>query len=64
MVQDFPLTMQLCGTMKRTNARFPLGVFDNYLQIKKDVATIVHTEINRMLDTPELTDLIIRKAVV
>ncbi len=33
----------------------------NYLQVKKDVGMIVQTEIERMLDTPELTDLIIRK---
>ena len=36
-------------------------VLDNYLQVKKDVAMIVQTEIERMLDTPELTDLIIKK---
>ncbi|MGN6601370.1 MAG: conjugal transfer protein MobC [Ginsengibacter sp.] len=36
-------------------------VSKNYLQIKKDVTTIVQTEIERMLDTPELTDLIIKK---
>src|SRR5450759_80539 len=28
-------------------------VLDNYLQVKKDVAMIVQTEIERMLDTPE-----------
>ena len=36
-------------------------VLDNYLQVKKDVAMIVQTEIERMLDTPALTDLIIKK---
>jgi hypothetical protein len=33
----------------------------NYLCIKSDVAHIVHTELERMLDTPELSELIIRK---
>lgn len=41
----------------------PSDVLKNYLQIKKDVATIVQTEIERMLDTPELTDLIIKKEI-
>lgn len=36
-------------------------VLTNYLQIKKEVAMIIQTEIERMMDTPELTDLIIRK---
>ena len=36
-------------------------VLNNYLQVKKDVGLIVQTEIERMLDTPELTDLIIKK---
>lgn len=36
-------------------------VLKNYLQIKKDVNFIVQTEIERMLDTPELCDLIIKK---
>ena len=36
-------------------------VLKNYLQIKKDVSVIVQTEIERMLDTPELMDLIIKK---
>ena len=39
----------------------PSDVLNNYLQVKRDVAVIVQTEIERMLDTPELTDLIIRK---
>lgn len=36
-------------------------ILENYLAIKKDVQTIVQTEMERMLDTPELTDLLIRK---
>jgi hypothetical protein len=36
-------------------------ILDNYLQIKKDVSDIIHSEMERMLDTPELTDMIIRK---
>jgi hypothetical protein len=36
-------------------------IFDTYLQVKKDVVTIVQNEIERMLDTPELTGLIIKK---
>jgi len=36
-------------------------VLKNYLQVKKDVAMIVQTEIERILDKPELTDLIIKK---
>jgi hypothetical protein len=36
-------------------------VLANYLQIKKDVAMIIQTEIERIMDTPELTDLIIKK---
>ncbi|MEJ7736993.1 MAG: hypothetical protein WKF97_06165 [Chitinophagaceae bacterium] len=39
----------------------PREVLDGYMQVKKDVAMIVQTEIERMLDTPELTDLIIKK---
>ena len=39
----------------------PNDVLNNYLQVKKDVGLIVQGEIERMLDTPELTDLIIRK---
>jgi hypothetical protein len=37
------------------------SVFKNYLQIKKDIVDLVQTEIERMLDTPELGDLIIKK---
>jgi hypothetical protein len=36
-------------------------VLKSYLQVKKDVAMIVRTEIERMLDTPELMEMIIRK---
>jgi hypothetical protein len=39
----------------------PNDVLKSYLQIKRDVAMIVQTEIERMLDTPELADMIIRK---
>jgi hypothetical protein len=39
----------------------PSDVLKSYLQVKKDVAMIVQMEIERMLDTPELTDLIIKK---
>lgn len=40
----------------------PSDVLINYLQIKKDVATIIKTEIERMLDTPELENLIIKRS--
>lgn len=36
-------------------------ILNNYLQVKKDISVIVKTEIERMMDTPELTDLIIHK---
>jgi hypothetical protein len=39
----------------------PKEILDNYLQIKKDVQAIIQSEMERMLDTPELGDLIIRK---
>lgn len=39
----------------------PREALDSYMQVKKDVAMIVRTEIERMLNTPELTDSIIRK---
>lgn len=42
----------------------PKEILENYLTIKKDVQTIVETEMERMLDTPELTDLIVRKSVL
>ncbi len=36
-------------------------VLENYLQIKKDIQYIMQTEMERMLDTPDLSDLIIQK---
>ena len=36
-------------------------ILDNYLQIKKDIQSILQSEMERMLNTPELGDLIIRK---
>ncbi|HEU5164366.1 MAG TPA: conjugal transfer protein MobC [Chitinophagaceae bacterium] len=36
-------------------------LLDNYLQIKKDVQSIIQAETERILDTPELTDMIIKK---
>jgi hypothetical protein len=39
----------------------PIDVRENYLRVKKDMAMIVQTEIERMLDTPELMQLLIRK---
>jgi hypothetical protein len=36
-------------------------VLDNYLQIKKDIQFIIQTEMERMLDTPNICDLIIQK---
>lgn len=39
----------------------PKEVLESYLAVKKDVAMIVQTEIERMLDTPELTEMIIKK---
>jgi hypothetical protein len=36
-------------------------IAENYLQIKKDVFHLVQTEIERMMDTPELSEKIIRK---
>src|SRR5690606_17897263 len=36
----------------------PGDVLKNYLQVKKDVKMIVQKEIERMMDTPELTDMI------
>lgn len=36
-------------------------VNESYLQIKKDTAGIIQNEMERMLDTPELSDLIIQK---
>lgn len=39
----------------------PSDVLKSYLQVKRDVAMIVQTEIERMLDTPELMALLIRR---
>ncbi len=39
----------------------PADVLKSYLQVKKDVRMIVQTEIERMLDTPGLTEMIIRR---
>lgn len=39
-------------------------VFNNYLQVKEEVAMIVQTEIERMLNTPDLNDLIIKKETI
>jgi hypothetical protein len=36
-------------------------ILENYLQIKKNVQIIIESEMERMLDTPELTALIIQK---
>lgn len=36
-------------------------VNETYLQIKKDIVDIIHNEMERMLDTPELSDLIVQK---
>lgn len=36
-------------------------VLENYLQIKKDIQTILQSEMERMMDTPELESLIIKK---
>ena len=36
-------------------------ILDNYLQIKRDVQSIIQNEIERILDTPELGDLIIKR---
>ena len=38
-------------------------ILDNYLQIKKDVHRILQNEMERMLDMPDLTDLIIKKGL-
>ena len=37
------------------------AVTANYLQIKKDISQLIQTELERMLDTPELTEKITRK---
>ena len=40
----------------------PADVVKSYLQVKKDVGMIVQTEIESMLDTPEVANLIIKRA--
>jgi hypothetical protein len=37
-------------------------ILGNYLQVKKDIQSIIQNEMERILDTPELEDLIIKKA--
>jgi len=37
------------------------NVLECYLQIKKDILAIIETELGRMMDTPELNNLIIKK---
>jgi hypothetical protein len=36
-------------------------VLNNYVEIKNDVSKIVKTELERMMDTPELNELLVRK---
>jgi hypothetical protein len=36
-------------------------ILDNYLHIKKDVQNIIQNEMERIMDTPELGDLVIKK---
>ena len=36
-------------------------ILQTYLQIKKDITSIIETELARMMDTPELNNLIIKK---
>ncbi|HWJ30007.1 MAG TPA: hypothetical protein VNS32_25930 [Flavisolibacter sp.] len=36
-------------------------VLDNYLQIKKEVTSLVQSEIERMMNTPELEGLIVSR---
>jgi TusA-related sulfurtransferase len=37
------------------------NVLECYLQIKKDILTIIESELGRMMDTPELNSIIIKK---
>ena len=37
-------------------------VFENYMRIKKEVADLIDAELERMMDTPELEHLIIKRA--
>lgn len=39
----------------------PKQILESYMRVKKEVTMIVQNEIERMLDTPELTDMIIKK---
>ncbi|MDE3212723.1 MAG: mobilization protein, partial [Bacteroidota bacterium] len=39
----------------------PQDVLANYLQIKKDIQATLQLEMERMMDTPELESLIIKK---
>jgi len=36
-------------------------IADSYLKIKKNIAEIIDIEINRMMNTPELEGLIVKK---
>jgi hypothetical protein len=36
-------------------------ILDNYLHIKKDIQEVLSTEINRMINSPELASLIIKR---
>jgi hypothetical protein len=36
-------------------------ILDNFLQIKKDIDDLIQSELERMMDTPELEHLIIKK---
>jgi type IV secretory pathway VirB4 component len=49
--QDLPQVNRITNSM----------ITENYLQVKKDVTRFVQTEIERMMDTPELSEKIIRK---
>ena len=58
-----PLTVSMLHIKNSLHFRKvePGDVWKSYIQVKKDVTMIVHTEIERMLDTPDLPDLIIKK---
>jgi len=49
--QELPEFFNVCIT----------DIQNNFLQIKKDISTLVQSEIERMMDTPRLTEFIIRK---
>jgi hypothetical protein len=40
------------------------SVLENFAQIKKDIANLVQLEFERMMDTPELNNLIIKKGAI